>query len=362
MNFGYDVNYLKYLTFVLYKYEKRWYNICWYFIRGANFMDMRLKEHIQPKRFIVMLAAVIVLSGVAVFFVADIFILPLSAFFALLLRFEPNKKPFSMAISVILVATSFFGGVGGVFSVCFGLCCGLLLWVMYRARLCKADTVFAITAFLCLYLFVALFLAIGSIQNDYSLSAALSYYEEFVAQQRINFINQMSEIVITDEAGKKHFLFNLQTAEEMFLSLVRLSISFFIITAFFLCGIICKIFTRVAAYAEKEDSYVLRWKFCPPSVVAYIYSALFVVSLFSAGGESIFAFTVINLQYVLMAVFGYLGLCHLLKVLKDARRKRTSIFIVFLMIFVLSISAIQILSLLGVYTTIVTNRQALKEQ
>lgn len=323
-------------------------------------MEPRFKEQINPKKFIIILAALTALFGISMVLISDFLIIPFAAFYALLLWFAPQNKLLCALLPLAVLAFSIINGVMGIFSVSAGLCCGLLLCFMYRRRCTKLDTALALTAFFTFYLLLSLFLSIGYITKDYSLTSVITYYEEFVETQKTTFVDTFSQLHVVNENGESTYLFTEADAEGMFLSAMRLTISFFVISAFLLCGITCKIFSKMVVHAERNETYVRSWRFLLPNLYVYFYIALFAFSFFAGIGDSVFNITVQNLYYIFMVIFAYIGIRHLFLIVSRARRKGPVILIIVGLFLFFSVSAIQILSFLGAYATIVSNR-VLKE-
>ncbi len=318
-------------------------------------MDQRLKEHINPKKFIVGLAGLFLLFGIAVIFVSDFFVVPFAAFYALVLWFVKENKLLCAILPLPILAVSFFDDIGAILSVCVALCGGLLLWWMYRSHCTKADTVLAITALFSLYLFIALFLAVGAITKEYTLASFASYYEEFIETQRIKFVDALSNLHVVDETGQNVYLFTEEIAGEMFLSVARLTIAFFVIVAFMLCGFTCKIFSRVIAHAERDEKPIRNWRFLPPSVTVYFYLISYIVFFFVTENESLFSVALQNLLYIFMVIFAYMGLRHLLFIISTLPRKNFLFLMIVFLLVVLNVSVVQILSFFGAYATIGAN-------
>lgn len=319
-------------------------------------MKQRFKEGITPKNFIALLSVLTILFGIGAIFFFDFLILPLASFFALLLWFAPKSKLLCASISLALIAVSFLGGVRGVFSVCAGLCCGLILGFMYRARLNKTDTVLAMTAFFVVYLLLALFLSVAGITKEYSIDSVTDYLGTFLESQKVALIDLLSDFYVTDENGVRMYLFSRQDSEEMLLSVARLSVSYLVVAAFTLCGLVCKIFSRMVAYAERDDAYIRAWRFLPSRITAYFYILLVVLSFLTGSGESVFGGSVQNLLVIFMAVFAYIGVRHLIFVAAQAKRRGYSLLVIGFLLILLNVSAVQILSFLGTYVTIISNR------
>lgn len=319
-------------------------------------MDQHLKEHINQKKFMLGLAALFLLFGVGTIWGSDFFIVPMTALYALVLLYFNENKFFCALLPLLILAASFFDGVAAVLSVCFALGAGVVLGYMYRSRATKFDTAFVVTAIFSLYLLVALFLSVGAITNEYTISSFTAYYEEFIEAQKVAFVNACSEFYVMDEQGANVYLFTEEVAEELFLSVARLVIAFFVIVGFLLCGLSCKIFSRIVRYAERDEREICSWRFLPPSLYVYFYLAAYVVSFFVVSKESVFSFAVQNVFYIFMMVFAYMGLQYLISVVFKTRRKGFLLSIIAVSIIILNISAVQILSFLGAYATIGANR------
>ncbi len=318
-------------------------------------MNQRLKEHIHPNKFIYILALLSAIFGIGILFISDFFIIPFVAFFASLLLFAPGKKIICAILSAVILICSFLGGVAGVFAISSALVCSLLLWGMYYLRCSKADAVLAITAFFSLFLLVALFLSICNITKVYSIPSAMMYYENLLEQQKIAFIETFSNLHVMDENGISVYLFTEETAEAMFLSIASLTIAFLVISAFCLCGFTCKIFSSILMYAERDERVIRAWRFQLPNITVYFYIVLFLFSFFSSG-EALFDIVILNLLYIFMAVFSYIGLRHLFFIVSKIRRRGLAFFVIVFLFLFLSVSALQILSFLGVYVSIISNR------
>ena len=322
-------------------------------------MEIELKEYIHPKKFIALLSVLTVLLGIAAVMVAEIFILPLGALFALLLWFEPKRKLCSIFIPIFLLAFSFLGGVGGILYVCIGLFSGFLLWFCYKKGIEKNDTVFILTAFFVFYIFLTLFFVLGAIAKDYSFSAVLSCYEAVVEKLKVKFISAFSEIAVMDEAGSTQLVFNDETLEMLFVSFMRLTVAYIVISGFVFCGVVCKMFSFAVRYAQCDESRIRGWKFQLPNLFVYFYLAVFILSAL-LGAESAFGIALQNLNSIFMAVFAYHGIAFLFSEVKKSNRRGLYIPIVLGMLMLFAF-AVQILSYLGAYATIVANRALPKE-
>ena len=319
-------------------------------------MQSRLKPSIQPKKFTAMLAIICALFGAAVIFISDFMIIPLAAVYAALLWFDQKNKLWAALLPLLILALSVLGGIATVFSVASGFCAALIVYFMYKANASKPDTALALTAFFAFYLLFSLFIAISAITKEYSIASAFEYYGSFMETQRAAFVDAFSQLTVTDQNGEISYLITEENAELLFLSMARLSIAFIVIIAFILGGLTLKIFSKIVTRAEADETHIRSWRFMLPSIYAYFYGFIFIFSFLLGNGDGIAAMAVQNLTYIFMAMFGYIGLMHLISISSQMRRKYLFLFFVFFSFVLLSISALQILSFLGAYVSILYNR------
>lgn len=319
-------------------------------------MQSNLKTHVQPKKFFAMLTIICALLGVSIVFVSDLMIIPLAAFYASLLWFEPKAKLRSALLPFPILALSFIGGVISVFSVATAFCGGIILFFLYKKGATKAITALALTAFFILYLIVSLFIVICMITKEYSIVSAFENLIFLIEEIKEKIVSDLSNISVIDQNGENHYIFSKPTAELLILSVMRLLPAFVAILAFLLCGFTLKIFSRLIAHAEADEAHIRSWRFVLPALYAYFFGFVFVLSFFLGNGEDVVAASVQNLAYIFIAIFGYVGIRHLL-VISSHVRNRFAFFVVLLFAFaLLNVTALQILAFLGAYVTILYHR------
>jgi hypothetical protein len=140
----------------------------------------------------------------------------------------------------------------------------------------------------------------------------------------------------------------------MFLSIAQRTFAFFVIAAFALCGFTCKVFSHIIAYGEQNEEYIRSWRLKLPGIVAYFYIVLLVASFFVVEGKT-FSVVVQNLSSVFLVLFAYFGLRHLSTMLSKAKKRGAFILITIVLFLLLSVSALQFLSFLGVYASVASN-------
>jgi hypothetical protein len=160
---------------------------------------------------------------------------------------------------------------------------------------------------ICLAFFaLSLWLSAASHTETFSPSATFEFYRLFVLDLRADFaeavfslFSQLEGAVQTDALTEE---FALSLAD----SIIAMLPSFFVIAAVAVVGITCKIFTYTV-YRMTGNSRIYEWKFVPHSVLAYVYSVLFVLYVLFSGRTDAFSLIIVNLTIVLMCVYAYYG-------------------------------------------------------
>ncbi len=225
------------------------------------------------------------------------------------------------------------------------------IFLVYEQKWSKCESAFAITILISLFIVITCVI-IGK-QNDLGLGVREFYDHE---------CNKLKEFYISsfDEFSKKFAEEDLQllTKEEIIYFVdyaVGMLVSMIFVLGFLAAGISMKVFSKVIKLTEKEK--VLSWRFKPSSVYAYFYAAISLLSFFIDGSLSIFNLTVSNLNTIFMIVYAYVGWSILSKLisLRKGNSSLSKLLIVLLIVFIPSF-AIQILSYIGAFYSIVINK------
>ena len=134
-----------------------------------------------------------------------------------------------------------------------------------------------------------------------------------------------------------------------------LAVSIVSIFAFALAGLAIKTFTKTAIILSNKGILKTFAHFIPSNIVAYAYIAAAIISIFAGTGD-LFGASMANVNQILMIVFAYMGAQYLLAILKVSERKSTTLIIILGAFLLLPGVALQILSYLGVFLTINTNK------
>jgi len=280
------------------------------------------------------------------------------ASFACLFSSLPNKKARVIAVlafSGLLLVPSLYFGVPYFFTAVSILFVSVILAMGYISRIIKPDVVFIVTLILT-FCFVAIGYAwVGSSLNpvSYNKDDVFSSISAYIEQFRSAFIGYYNQPEFTQFLGDSA----TELMQEVFDSLLKLSVAGVVILAFFVCGLCCKFFSFLWKRLHKDDSFVDIWRFTVPSSFAYFYIALFVLQFFVSDMDSTYSIVLMNLFLIFLVVFAYIGIRFLMFVISKRSRKKF-LFTVLLFVGILFFNsvAIEILSLNGVLTVIIANR------
>ncbi len=284
-------------------------------------------------------------------------LLPLSsAFYALLLVFERNKRVLSIICAVVAVALLFVPIANPPMWCIASVVCGAVLWLAYRFGNTKCDTAIIITLFIAFAIFFSFILVAFVKTGEYTFDSAFKFYSGLYESLKTDFINGMMQASssITVE-GIEQIQLTSEYFESVFDGVFNLLVSYIFIISFVLAGLTLKIFTALARRFADEDCGIKDWKFAVPSVYAYLYIALYLLSSF-AYGEGLFDLSVLNLSGIFATVFAYIGLKAVLELFVKKNRKILGIIILVVGFILLGSLALDVVSVFGVVYTIQQNK------
>ncbi|MBQ8321945.1 MAG: DUF2232 domain-containing protein [Clostridia bacterium] len=288
----------------------------------------------------------------------EIFLPFSSAFLAVLLTVEGDKRKFSLIAASVTVVLSF---IPGSFPSTLGIATVIIafaLSLMYRAEFAKCDIAMLLTLIFSASIILSVFFMVFKITDEYSFEYAFNYMKELYTTFRDALAKQMvvsySAIPEMSELG-----FTEQIISDAIDSLANYLISFILIVAFLLTGITLKLFGFVLSRLHSEPEQIRGWRFVTPSAFAYFYIVLFLVSTFMMG-NSVIEVAVLNLSNLFAVIYAYIGLKSAYSMLRSKRSAVFSSVILTLALFVFSGFAINVLSVLGVVFTIRYNAQGSK--
>ena len=304
----------------------------------------------------------------AIFGIATVFlgylIVPISAAFyaTLLISENKNKRILSYILPVTIVFLDFsLNWVNGFFSeqsIAY-VVLGLVLYFCYTKKRSKCECATLLTATTCIFMAIGLvFLGFNEIESP-NFAALAELIKGIYYSEKNVFIEYLSSISSTDEFGIEFFAITREYAEELFHTILCIIPAIFVILAFAISGLAIKFFSAFSKNRIEEDEINDKWMFIPSTIFTYVYITLAILSTFASGND-IFTLTVINLNCILLPVFAYVGVKFIYFILSSKRGGFFAIVIIAAAICLLTITAIEILSYIGAYITLATNKTKTK--
>ncbi len=316
-------------------------------------MEKVIRKGNAEKRTIIFLFIMSVLSGALSAFAGLTLASVCGGFLAALWFFEPEEKRiFSyIAIPVILAIDIFLNGLYTLVGV-FAIVLGLMIFLVYRLRFPKCESVFGMTLVATLLILLAyILLALG---NKEGLSVK-EYYTQVYDEYKVYFIQSFAAMYEAVPELRETILITEDDVVTILDTLVSMLVSFVIIYGFALVGISCKIFKIMVRRYSKDKAEISNWNFITPSIYAYFYMALTVASFFVGSELNEFALVVINLSNIFMIVYAYTGWACATKILASRRNPVLSNVILFVVIICFANLALNLLSFLGMFYTLSLN-------
>ena len=283
-------------------------------------------------------------------------ILPVAAaLYATLLTFEnKNGRIFSYVIpSLVFIINILFNGFFSLEGLAY-VAVGAVLYYLYKSGKGKGESAFYITSMLVIMMLIsAVFLAFDNV-GAIRISSVGEFYSEAYYALKNDFIDMLSSLKTVNADGFTEYFSNPSEAEAIFHSAVCMLLPFLILIAFLLCGITFKLFSgRIFKYSDEKEKIVC-WNFSTSNTVAYFYLAVSVLSMLESGGA--FALVITSLNLVFLAVFGYIGFRVVHVMISAKKGPRMATVVIIAAIVLLSSFAIQLLSYLGIYFTVMFNK------
>ena len=320
-------------------------------------MNFSFNESISRKKIVLIMALAVVFSLALCVIFGEIGLPLFSAFYAvLILADRSSKKVVSLAACAITLAVtvSLYIFNLGTLALPFACVGGVLISVLFAKGTPKGELAFYLTTIFVVMLVGSLYLSFATAAGNYSLSAVAEYINGWYAELRLEFVNSIMDAV-KETSSELFVAIDEITVSETFDSLFNLAPAAIVIFAFALAGVSLKIFSTLAYKLAKEPQHVVFWRFSTSNVIAYFYCALFVLNFFAAG-NGVFSITVSNLFYVFLAVYAYIGYNFALSLLSGRLGYALSVIILIAAIIFFGIIALELMSLLGVVFTHISNK------
>lgn len=318
-------------------------------------MNSELTNSRIDRSSVTQLALYTALGGIGCILLGYLLLPVAAAFYAALLTFEnKNGRIFSYVIPpVVFIINIIFNGFFSLEGLAY-VAVGSLIYFFYRKGKSKGESAFYITLLLVIMMLIsAVFVAFENV-GAIRISSISEFYSELYYALKNDFISVISGLKSVNGEGFTEYVSNAAEAEAMFHSAVYMLLPFLILVAFLLCGVTFKLFAgRVFKYADDKEKIVC-WNFGTSNAVAYFYLAVSILSMFRNSGG--FALVIMSLDLVFLAVFAYIGFRVVHVMISAKKGARMATVVLAAAIVLLSSFAVQLLSYLGVYFTIMFNK------
>ena len=322
-------------------------------------MQPILKKSSRYKKTIFTLSLLTAVFAFGCILFGYIFLPMASAFYAALLIYENNsKRVISYALPVIMFLINLVLRDFSFYSLeaLAYVAVGVIIYLTYTRNISKGESVFWTTFALILMLVIsAIFLAFETL-GSFGLTPLQQFFSNLFSSYKSFFVDSLTSLTVLNDEGISFFAYNPGEAELFFHELVILLIPIIILFAFLLSGITFKIFKSIVKRNSGEECGIDSWNFMTSNLVAYFYLIIAVLAMF-VSGSGVFGLSLVSLNTVLSAVFAYIGVSFVYSLI--VLRGKSPFFAVTLIIIaclIFSSFAIQLLSFVGVYFNIVTNK------
>lgn len=318
-------------------------------------MIAELRAGKSYKKSIAMLFVVSLVSILGTCVLSEMLLPVAAGFYGALLLFENKSRIFSLIIAALGVGMLFipaaFPPIWGTVSVV----CGLLIFLLYRFSFAKSDVAILLTVFVAAAVVLSFVLLAMALKGSYTLAAAGDFYSNLRVELREALVNNASQLAGSMPENMGEINISVEQITAVFDMFVNLLVSVFVIVGFLLSGLALKIFTAVTRRLANTECKIHTWIFKLPSIYAYVYFAVYLLSSFSYGEET-FSLVVLNLSGILSTVFMYLGIKAVYGLFASKGRKILGVVIIIGAVLLLGSLAIDLLSVFGGFSTIQENK------
>lgn len=325
-------------------------------------MKNELKKNLTYNRIMLILSVSCITSGLLSFFLGELVIPISSALLASIILFEDkSKRCFSYTSALSLLCINVFAiflqyQIISVWSI-ITILSAIIISRAYLQSSKKAECAFLLTVLTTIILLVPLILSPMFASGEFTLSAAVSFYENLLSDMREEFIVYVDQIVNELSADGTLGTFDAKYFINYYDYQMSMIISYVIIAAFVLVGVTFKCFGIIVKRCAQNDSHIIGWRFYTDNIFAYAYFILAIASLFITTPDSVFAVTILNLYNVFMFIYFYVGYKVAREFFSRGKRSVFSRLLLILGIVMFSNYAIELLAVIGAFSTIKTNNQ-----
>ena len=327
-------------------------------------MLFNLSDEVTYNKVITKLSIYTILSVFGCILLGYIFLPLATAFYAALLIYENNaKRILSYVIPIIMFTINFFIRSAFSFEAITYVALGVFLYYAAKKKWSKSESAVWMTAItLVFFILSAIFIAF-ELTGDFSALALRQFYSNLYLNFEKLVINTLTSLVKSTEEGNTVFVFSDYQASITFKEIMILVIPLSILIAFALVGLTFKIFIAFTVKHSNEECEIGAWFFGASNIVSYFYVAIVLLGFISPADGSIFAHSLSTLIMIFSVVFAYIAVRFIYNYLLSRGRSRFfSALIIIVGFAILSMDIISILSYIGVFLNIITNRALSKSK
>ena len=322
-------------------------------------MQLVLKKSSLYKKIITSLSFLTASCVFGCILLGYIFLPIASAFYAALLVYEnKTKRVMSYVLPVVMYLLNFVLRDFSFYSLeaIAYVVVGVIIYLCCTKNVSKGEAVFWTTLSLSVMLVIsAIFIAFETL-GSFGVTPLEQFFSNLFLSYKSFFVDALTSISIANKEGIYFFAYNPSEAELFFHEIVMLLVPLVILFAFFLSGITFKIFQSVIKRNSGEDCEINSWNFKTSNLIAYFYIAVAILAMFISG-SGIFEISVVSINTIFSAVFAYIGVSFIYSLLTiKGKSSFFAIALIVVLFLVFSSFAIQLLSFIGVYFNIFTNK------
>ncbi len=320
-----------------------------------------LKDRYSRPTVLALCSVATLLFGALTVFFGEFFLVLTVPFLSAVFLYENKEKrilsyllPFALILLDVLINRNF-----AVSSATATLLSVLLVGCLFL-RINKGQTAFALVCVLCVSFLLVLLLVAFQNENTKSVADVFPYYQNILADLKERTTDELLDAydAVRDNFPKSYAtLFTEENIGKMFDSLVALLPSVLVLSMFFAAGILLKVFCLLICLLSKEEKILRTWRFSTSNLFVIVFFLTSLLSLFFST-DTVFGTSVLNIYYIFVGVYAYLGLKFFCMVVRRSKRKAFPILLFVATVLVLNVVAVVPLSYFGAFFTMLSNRYA----
>ena len=314
----------------------------------------QLKSHIKagaaPWLF---LAATLVFCAFCLL-ISDIFVPFAAALLAIVwLTDRTDKRWISLSLSALIVlAFLLVDPLAAVLALPIVIAAPALAFC-YARGISKGECSLYLTLVFFLGSLFYLVLSICVSLDSFVFSDVLAYIESIFDDWKAQYVQTLMQSLEGTDVALGDMTEYIDT---VFLAFYNLFPALVAILGFFYAGLCLKVFTSMTQRIFVNARTRRDWRFLCSSVFGYFYLALFVLTFIFDGFDSTLSIALMNLYYVFLCVFGYLGVRHAFLFAARTRNPALSRVLVIVFLVLGNVLTLQILSISGVLFSVINNK------